>query len=131
MYLHHLLDLLHLFLHEASDPPHLGACPSNLCPQLTCKMHKIEEFMQSPCSTEIECGYSAFREYVFLRYNRITQYLLALCEPLKPLKAFILDGELFKCIFRPLSDFIFTFEPLFAAFCQKSRQYPSFEVYFS
>ena len=45
-----------------------------------------------------------------------------LSEPLKPLKAFILDEEPLeplKCLFGPLSDFIFSFEPLFATFCPK------------
>ena len=39
---------------------------------------------------------------------------------LKPLKAFILREEPLeplKCLFGPLSAFIFTFEPLFSAFC--------------
>ena len=46
-------------------------------------------------------------------------------EPLKPLKAFILDEEPLeplKCLFGPLSAFIFTFEPLFFAFCQKKMR---------
>ena len=43
-----------------------------------------------------------------------------LSDPLKPLKAFILDEEPLEpleCLFGPLSAFIFTFEPLFSAFC--------------
>ena len=56
-----------------------------------------------------------------------------LSEPLKPLKAFILDEEPLeplKCLFGPLSAFIFTFEPLFFAFCPKNARYFGFGVHF-
>ena len=51
-----------------------------------------------------------------------------LSEPLKPLKAIILEP--LKCLSRPLSDFIFTFEPLFSAFCPKNAHYLGFESAF-
>ena len=53
--------------------------------------------------------------------------------PSEPLKAFILDEEPLeplKCLFGPLSDFIFTFEPLFAAFCPQNVHNLGFGVNF-
>ena len=52
-----------------------------------------------------------------------------LSEHLKPLKLFILDEESLeplKCLFGPLSDFIFTFEPVFSGFCPQNAHYLGF-----
>ena len=60
--------------------------------------------------------------------------LRPLSEPLKPLKAFILNEEPLeplKCLFGPLSAFIFTFEPLFSAFCPQNTHYLCFGVNFT
>ena len=46
--------------------------------------------------------------------------------PSEPLKAFILDEEPLeplKCLFGPLTDFIFTFGPLFTAFSTQNLTY--------
>ena len=60
-------------------------------------------------------------------------YSRPLSEPLKPIKAFILDEEPLepiKCFFGPLSDFIFTFQPLFSEFCPQNVHYLGFAVHF-
>ena len=49
------------------------------------------------------------------------------------MESLILDEgplEPLKCLFGPLSDFIFTFEPLFSAFCPQNAHYFGFGVLF-
>ena len=86
----------------------------------------VVQYLAAPAITDCSLEACAMRDHDVSSHRPPS-------EPLKPVKAFIVDKEPLeplKCLLGPLSAFIFTFKPLFFAFSPQNAHYLGFRVHF-